>query len=75
VEGNHRLTFFSSWPVFALSQDVGTIMNTANPVVWAIGYTHDPAVVYTDLDATKHQRSLYYVSKYSDSTSLASSIT
>ena len=57
----------SQFPVFALSCDFGTIQATQIPLVWAIGYTTDPAISYTDLSgAPATQRSLYYKSKYTD---------
>ena len=56
-----------NFPVFAISRDLGTIQATQNPVVWAVGYTTDPAVSYTDLsDTTMVYRSPYYKTKYSN---------
>ena len=56
-----------NFPVFAISRDLGTIQVTQNPVVWAIGYTTDPAISYTDLsDAPLVYRSPYYKTKYSN---------
>ena len=61
-------TFFrpiTSYPVFALSSNFGTIQATQSPVVWMIGYTTDPAISYTDLSGgPPTQRSLYYKSQY-----------
>jgi len=61
-------TFFrpiSSYPVFALSSDLGTIQATQTPVVWTIGYTTDPAISYADPSGgPPTQRSLYYKSQY-----------
>jgi hypothetical protein len=55
----------STFPVFAISSDFGTIRATQVPLVWAVGYTVDPAISYTDLsDALATQRRLYYKSRY-----------
>ena len=55
-----------NFPVFAISRDFGTIQATQNPVVWAVGYTTDPAVSYTDLsDAPLVSRIPYYKTRYS----------
>jgi hypothetical protein len=53
--------------VFAISRDLGTVKATQAPVVWAVGYTTDPAINYTDLS-----RSLYYKTQYSNDEALAS---
>jgi len=55
--------------VFAISRDLGTIQATKGPVVWAIGYTTDPAVNYSDLSgAPPTRRSPYYKIRYSNAT-------
>lgn len=49
-------------------------MTTAtDPVVWAIGYTREPAVQMSTIEGTISQRSLYYQSNFSDDASLVSS--
>ena len=59
------------YPVFAISRNLGTIQATQAPVVWAVGYTTDPAVNYTDLSgAPPTSRSLYYKTKYSNDEAL-----
>jgi hypothetical protein len=64
------------FPVFAISRDLGTIQSTDSispPVVWAVGYTTDPAVNYIDLSgATPTHRSPYYKTKYPTDNVLAS---
>jgi hypothetical protein len=61
------------FPVFAISRDLGTIQATDDPVVWAIGYTTDPAINYSDLSgAPPKTRSPYYKIQYSDDEELAS---
>ena len=58
---------------FAISRDLGTIQATQDPVVWAIGYTTDVAINYSDLSgATSTSRYPYYKIKYSNDTDLAS---
>ena len=67
TEGNFR-AINDNFVVFAISRDLGTIQATQAPVVWAVGYTTDPAINYTDLSgAPPTQRSLYYKSQYADS--------
>jgi len=53
--------------VFAISRDLGIIQATQAPVVWAIGYTTDPAISYADQSDTRpqqRQRSPYYKLQY-----------
>jgi hypothetical protein len=72
-EDNNSRPISQSFPVFAMSRDFGTIQSTQAPVVWAVGYTTDPAVNYTDLSgAPPKSRSLYYKTKYSTDEALAS---
>ena len=60
-------------PVFAISRDLGPIQSTQASVVWAVGYTTDPAVNYTDLSgALTISRRPYYTTKYSTDEALAS---
>ncbi len=59
--------------VFSISRDLGTIQATKDPVVWAIGYTTDSAVNYSDLSAAPPtSRSPYYKIQYSNDEELAS---
>lgn len=51
--------------VFAISRDLGIIQATQAPVVWAIGYTTDPAISYAaQSDTRPQQRSPYYKLQY-----------
>ncbi|KAF8491814.1 hypothetical protein F5888DRAFT_1613303 [Russula emetica] len=60
------------WPVFAISRDFGTVNATQAPVVWAVGYTTDPVINYTDLSgAPPISRSPYYKTQYSTDEALA----
>ena len=63
-----------NFTVFALSCDLGHILVTEDPVVWAIGLSMDPVInYYTALSgAAPQQRSLFYQTQYSDDTSLVS---
>ena len=56
-----------SFPVFAISRDLGMVQATQAPVVWSVGYTTDPAINYTDLS-----RSLYYKTQYLNDEALVS---
>ncbi len=50
-----------------MSYDLGTIQTTQAPVVWAIGYTTDPAISYTSQpNSPPEMRSAYYKLQYSD---------
>ena len=62
----------SQFPVFAIAEDLGTIVATSEPVVWAIGFTRDPAVQTSSISGTINQRSLFYQSNISDPASLVS---
>ena len=62
-----------NFAVFAISRDLGSIKATQAPVVWAVGYTTDPAISYTDLSgAPPTSCRPYYETKYSDDGKLAS---
>ena len=53
--------------VFALAYDLFNITATPGPIVWAIGYTTDPAINYTDISgAPPTYRSPYYKTRYSN---------
>jgi Domain of unknown function (DUF5127) len=69
-----KLDFISNRSaVFAISRDLGPIQATQDPVVWAIGYTTDVAIIYTDLSGgAPTSRNPYYKIKYSNDTDLAS---
>ena len=60
----------SSGLLFAISRDLGTIRAMQAPIVWAIGYTTDPAISYTTQSGSSQQRSPYYKSQYADDESL-----
>jgi hypothetical protein len=75
ISQQHSNLSFISNPsaVFAISRDLGTIQATQDPVVWAIGYTTDVAINYTDLSgATPTSRNPYYKIQYSNDADLAS---
>jgi hypothetical protein len=62
-----------NFAVFAISRDLGTIKATQDPVVWAIGYTIDDAVNYSDLSGVPPaSRSPYYKLQYSNDNDLVS---
>jgi len=59
--------------VFAISRDLGTIKATQTPVVWAVGYTTDDAIGYSDLSgAPPTLRSPYYKTRYPNDKDLVS---
>ena len=72
---NNQQAFFSPMDkpmfdgenAFAISRDLGTIQATQAPIVWAIGYTTDPAISYPNQsDTLPQQRSPYYKLQYPD---------
>jgi len=52
--------------VFALSYELYNISATQAPVIWAIGYTTDLAINYTDEFGATRARSPYYKTRYSN---------
>ena len=57
--------------VFAFSRDLGMIQATQDPVVFALGYTTDPAISYpAQSGGPAQQRRPYYKLQYSDDESL-----
>jgi hypothetical protein len=69
-----NLDFISNrFAVFAISRDLGSVNATQAPVVWAIGYTTDVAVNYTDPSGgIPTSRKPYYKISYSNDADLAS---
>jgi hypothetical protein len=62
-----------NFAVFAISRNIGSIKATLTPVVWAVGYTTDLAIGYTDLSgAPPTSRSPYYKTQYPTDEPLAS---
>jgi hypothetical protein len=60
---NHSISDRST--VFALAYEIFNITATPEPLVWAIGYTTDLAINYTDLSgAPTTPRSPYYKTRY-----------
>jgi len=61
----------SSPVTFAISHDLGTILATQTPIVWAIGYTTDPAINAVQFDSSsQNARSPYYKLRYPNDESL-----
>jgi hypothetical protein len=66
--GNSSTVFAFSYNLFNISTT-----STEGPIIWAIGYTTDLAINYTDLSgAPPTPRSPYYKSRYSDDIEMAS---
>ena len=58
---------FTGAMVLAISRDLGTIQATQVPIVWAIGFTTDPAISYENQsDIPPQQRKPYYKLRYAD---------
>ena len=59
--------------VFALAYELYNITTTQAPAVWAIGYTTDSPINYTDLSgAPPTYRSPYYKTRYSNDIEMVS---
>ncbi|KAI0793187.1 hypothetical protein C8Q75DRAFT_749208 [Abortiporus biennis] len=56
-------TIANPFPVFGLSIDLGTITQTASPVVWALGVVRNPSIQYTTPDNQVQNRSPYFASR------------
>jgi hypothetical protein len=57
---------------FGFSRDLGTIQATQGPIVWAVGYTTDPAINYPVKYGSPlmNARSPYYKLQYADNEKL-----
>ncbi|CCM04857.1 uncharacterized protein FIBRA_07050 [Fibroporia radiculosa] len=52
-------------PVFAMSIDLGDIVSTqSSPVVWAVGYNHNPVIQYTVSNGEYQLRSPLFMATY-----------
>lgn len=76
--GNTENTTFraigSDWPVFALSQDLGTVdWQTTRSTVFSIGHIRDPVVQY-NMSTGIQNRSPLFLSRFSSVANLVSSI-
>jgi len=66
-----NVPFDASDYFFAISHDLGTVQSMQAPIVWAIGYTTDPAISYANQsDSSSQQHSPYYKLQYADDESL-----
>ncbi|KAF9075449.1 hypothetical protein BDP27DRAFT_1212146 [Rhodocollybia butyracea] len=54
-----------AWPVFAFCNDLGSILSTTKPVVWAIGLVRDGDVVYSTPSGNQTRRP-YFFTRYQD---------
>ncbi|KAH9066468.1 hypothetical protein EDB87DRAFT_724724 [Lactarius vividus] len=54
-----------------MPRDLGTIQATHDPIVWVVGYTTDPVIIYTDLSGTPQRCSSFYKIQYSNDQSQA----
>jgi len=62
-------TVWANGVTFAISRDLGTIQALQPPVqvVWAVGYTTDPAINYpVQSNSSQNARSPYYKLQYAD---------
>ncbi|KAF8917882.1 hypothetical protein CPB85DRAFT_1558569, partial [Mucidula mucida] len=59
-----------AWPVFALSQNLGSVTGSTEPVVFAIGHIRDPAISYIVENNGRQDRSLYFWSEFSSPAAL-----
>lgn len=61
----HDSHIYRQFPVFAFSVDLGTILATPSPVVWAVGYVRDPVVNYVAPDGGTQLRRPYFLTQHS----------
>ena len=53
------------FPVFAFAEDLGTITNTSEPVVFSVGHFRDPIAPYIVAADEFELRSAYFLSAHS----------
>lgn len=56
----------SPFDTFAIALDLGTIQNTTEPIVWAVGVVRDPAIQFTNANGQIEERRAYYWTAYSN---------
>ncbi|KAI0030848.1 hypothetical protein K488DRAFT_53350 [Vararia minispora EC-137] len=59
-----------NFATLAFSYDLGRIRGTQEPVVFAVGFTRNNAIKYTDLSLNNQDRSLFYAVNFTDAASL-----
>ncbi|KAJ7031515.1 DUF1793-domain-containing protein [Mycena alexandri] len=73
---NAKDTFFRaisySWPVFAISKDLGKVGTSPASFLYTIGNVRDPAIKYILAGGATQSRSLYFWSKFSSIPQLVS---
>lgn len=62
----HSLMQNSFNNTLAIACDLGSIQNTSEPVVWAVGVVRDPVVQFTNSNGVTEERRAYYWSAYSN---------
>ena len=73
IQNDHGRPISDGLTVFALAYELYNISVTQAPVVWAIGYTTDLVINYTDLSgAPPTPRSPYYKTRYSNDEEMVS---
>ena len=73
LQGDRNRSISDRSTVFALAYELLNISETQAPIVWAIGYTTDLVINYTDLSgAPPTHRSPYYKTRYSNDKEMAS---
>ena len=62
------------WPVMALSYSLGTIMQTQQPLVFALGHARDPVVEYRGPNNVVEERSLFFHTSFDTTEDAVSSL-
>ncbi|KAK7045340.1 hypothetical protein VNI00_007589 [Paramarasmius palmivorus] len=62
TKDNNFRAINDDFPVFAFANDLGTIISTSQPVVWAIGYARTPVVRYS---VASEELRAYWTTRYS----------
>ena len=64
----------TDWPVMALSYSLGTIMQTQQPLVFALGHARDPVVEYRGPKNVVEERSLFFQTSFDTTEDAVSSL-
>lgn len=65
TEDNKFRDINDDWPVLAISHDLGTVSNTPQTAVIAIGLVRDPVIEYVTAGGGTQNRSLYFWTRFS----------
>ncbi|KAL5536139.1 hypothetical protein ACEPAF_4244 [Sanghuangporus sanghuang] len=61
----------TNWPTLGIAVDWGSVQQTQEPAVWAIGVVRIPSILYRTSSGSLEERYPYFLTNYSDGTSAA----